>query len=68
MVHEKMGYLPEGPISSDGGGGIEFPEFIEEKDMEKAELKLGMIFSSAAQFRAALRKHCIINRTDFRFL
>lgn len=55
------------PMNSDCEGGLDYPEFNEERDMGKPELKLGMLFSSAAVFRAALREHSIRNGTDFKF-
>lgn len=47
---------------------IEFPEFNEDTDMDRPDLKVGMMFSSGKVFRAALREHAIRNGTDFKFL
>lgn len=47
---------------------MEFTEFNEDRDMKIPDLEVGMIFSSAAVFRAALREHSILNVTDFKFI
>ncbi|KAI8566916.1 hypothetical protein RHMOL_Rhmol02G0079600 [Rhododendron molle] len=54
--------------SSDEEGKIEFAEFFEDRDMERPDLELGMIFANATLFRAALRKHTIQNGTEFTFV
>ncbi|KAF7153228.1 hypothetical protein RHSIM_Rhsim01G0142000 [Rhododendron simsii] len=54
--------------SLDEEGKVEFTEFFEDRDMERPDLELGMIFANATLFRAALRKHTIQNGTEFTFV
>ncbi|KAG5540566.1 hypothetical protein RHGRI_020696 [Rhododendron griersonianum] len=56
------------PMNSDEEGKVEFPEFFEDRDMERPDLQKGMMFANATVFRAALRKHAIQNGTKFVFL
>ncbi|KAH7849637.1 hypothetical protein Vadar_020780 [Vaccinium darrowii] len=54
--------------SSSEEGNVEFPEFFEDRYMERPHLEKGMIFANASIYRVALRKHAIPNGTEFRFL
>ena len=47
--------------SSDDEQPTEFPDFNIEKDLEKAELEVGHIFTTVQDFRLALRQHSIVN-------
>ncbi|KAF7136514.1 hypothetical protein RHSIM_Rhsim08G0179400 [Rhododendron simsii] len=57
----------DSPPHSDDGKKDDFPEFFEDRHMDDPDLQVGTMFASAAVFRAALRKHTILNGTDFEF-
>lgn len=57
----------DSPRHSDDGKKDDFPEFFEDRHMDDPDLQVGTMFASAAVFRAALRKHTILNGTDFEF-
>lgn len=54
--------------SLDGDKTGQFTEFFEDRDMERPQLEVGMLFANVGVFRAALRKHAIQNGTEFTFL
>ncbi|KAF7136494.1 hypothetical protein RHSIM_Rhsim08G0180300 [Rhododendron simsii] len=56
------------PMNSDEEGKVEFSKFLEDRDMERLDLKKGMMFANATVFKAALRKHALQNGTEFVFL
>nr|CAD1838158.1 unnamed protein product [Ananas comosus var. bracteatus] len=52
----------------DGPSWPKYPVFNKSRDLERAELKLGMKFASAAKFRTLLRNNAISNGYDFYFV
>ncbi|XP_020082521.1 uncharacterized protein LOC109706127 [Ananas comosus] len=52
----------------DGPSRPKYPVFNKSRDLERAELKLGMKFASAAEFRTLLRNNAISSGYDFYFV
>nr|CAD1830429.1 unnamed protein product [Ananas comosus var. bracteatus] len=52
----------------DGPSRPKYPVFNKSRDWERAELKLGMKFASAAEFRTLLRNNAISSGYDFYFV
>nr|CAD1835539.1 unnamed protein product [Ananas comosus var. bracteatus] len=57
-------------MSSSDEDGPSWPKYpvYNKRDLERTELKLGMKFASASEFRTVLRNHAISNVYDFNFV